>query len=127
MTARYLLIWFVLAVIAIANGVLRESTYGKLLSELTAHQLSTVTGIIFSGMLVWFVQRQWPIESASQAWLIGLCWFVMTLIFEFSFGHFVAGHSWQQLFADYNVLAGRVWPLFLIWILLMPYLFHRYG
>jgi apolipoprotein N-acyltransferase len=51
----------------------------------------------------------------------------MTVIFEFGFGHYVAGHSWSHLLADYNLLAGRVWFLFLIWIALLPYVIWRLG
>jgi hypothetical protein len=34
--------------IAIANGALREGWYGKHLSELQAHQISTATGVTMS-------------------------------------------------------------------------------
>ena len=48
----------------------------------------------------------------------------MTVAFEFGFGHFVAGHSWQRLLGDYNLLEGRVWLLFLLWILVVVPLLH---
>lgn len=127
MIIRYTLFWLLLAVVAIANGILRQSTYGKMVSDLTAHQVSTVTAIIFMGMLVFWLNRRWPIESASQAWLIGVIWLVLTVAFEFGFGHFVVGHTWSKLLADYNLFNGRVWSLFLLWILAMPYLAFRYG
>ncbi|HEY5776214.1 MAG TPA: hypothetical protein VIS57_09025, partial [Xanthomonadales bacterium] len=111
----------------IANGVLRQGTYGKFMSELAAHQISTLTGIIFTGALVFWLNRIWPIESAAQAWLIGCIWLVFTIAFEFGFGHFVVGHPWSRLFADYDLLSGRVWSLFLLWILVMPYLFFKLG
>lgn len=127
MIARYLAFWLILAVVAIANGVLRQAGYGRYLSELAAHQLSTVTGILLTGGVVWILNRIWPIGSAREAWVIGASWFVMTVIFEFGFGHYVAGHSWSHLLADYNLLAGRVWFLFLIWIALLPYVIWRLG
>ena len=116
-----------LAVVAIANGILRQSTYGKTVSDLTAHQVSIVTAIIFMGMLVFWLNRSWPIESASQAWVIGVIWLVLTVAFEFGFGHFVVGHAWSSLFADYKLFNGRFWSLFLLWILAMPYLAFRYS
>ena len=124
---RYLLLWLVLAVIAIANGTLREFTYGSLVSELTAHRLSTLSGMLFTGLFVWFVQRRWPIASLAQAWLIGCCWLLFTIAFEFGFGHYVIGHDWQRLLADYDLSAGRVWSLFLLWILILPVLGYRFG
>jgi hypothetical protein len=125
MTGRHLLVWLLLAIVAIANGIVRQSTYGKVLSDLTAHQLSTVTAILASSIVVWFVNRAWPIESVAQAWIIGGLWLVATIVFEFGFGHYVAGHSWQRLLADYNVLDGRVWSLFLLWIFVLPYVVFR--
>lgn len=66
MLARHALCWILLAVVAIINGVLRENTYGKSVSELAAHQVSTVTAIVFTGIVVWLLQRAWPLESAHQ-------------------------------------------------------------
>jgi len=120
----YLLCWFLLAIVGIVNGVLREKTYGRLVSELTAHQVSTATFIVFTGVLVWGVSRTWPLDSAAQAWLVGVIWVAATVAFEFGFGRYVIGHSWQQLRRDYNLLKGRLWLLALIWLLVMPYLFH---
>ena len=120
MFAKYLLVWLLLAVIAIANGVIRQATYGRLLPELAAHQVSTVTAIAASGFAVWLVNRTWPIASSAEAWTIGSAWLVMTVLFEFGFGHYVAGHSWTNLLADYNLMEGRLWPLFLAWVLVLP-------
>ena len=125
MIAKYVLVWFLLAVVAIANGVIRQSTYGNIVSDLAAHQISTITAILASGAVVWVASRFWPIESAAQAWTIGLLWLVMTVVFEFGFGHFVAGHSWTHLLADYNVFDGRVWLLFLVWVTVLPIVVYR--
>lgn len=127
MFLQYSLLWFVLVVIAILNGILREWTYGRYITELLAHQLSTLTGIMFSGAFVYFVHQYWPIASMSQAWKIGFIWLVATVLFEFGFGHYIAGHSWQRLINDYNIFEGRVWMLFLIWVVLMPVIIYRYG
>jgi hypothetical protein len=124
---RYLLFWLILAVVAVLNGVLRQATYGRRLPELAAHQVSTVTGILLTGAVVWILGRFWPIGSAKEAWIIGFCWLLMTIAFEFGFGHYVAGHSWSRLFADYNLADGRVWSLFLLWIAVLPYLVWRTG
>jgi predicted membrane protein len=125
MLAKYLLVWFLLAIVGITNGIIRQSTYGKSLSDLSAHQVSTVTAILASGTLVWFINRFWPIESSTQAWSIGIIWLVLTVAFEFGFGHYIARHSWEHLFADYNLMNGRVWSLFLIWIAIMPFVIFK--
>ncbi len=127
MVTRYLFFWLLLAVVAIVNGTLRQFVYGRHLPELAAHQLSTVTGILLTGVTVWLLNRFWPIGSARDAWIIGACWLLMTIAFEFGFGHYVAGHSWSRLIADYNILEGRVWSLFLVWIAVLPYVVWRLG
>lgn len=125
MIVRYSLLWVVLAMIAIANGALREKTYGAKISELSAHQLSTVTGILFSAAFVYVIHMLWPLKSTEQAWVVGIIWFVATVLFEFVFGHFVMGHSWSHLLHDYNLLRGRVWCFFLLWVLIMPVVIRK--
>ena len=49
----------------------------------------------------------------------------MTVVFEFIFGHYVMEHPWSKLFHDYNLLAGRVWLLLLLWTTLAPYILYR--
>lgn len=127
MILRYSLLWFALAIVAIANGILREQTYGKAVSELSAHQISTLTGIVMSGLFVYIVHRFWPIGSSTQAWTIGVIWLISTVVFEFTFGHYVAGHTWNHLLNDYNIFQGRVWLLFLVWVLIMPVVIRRMG
>lgn len=54
-------------------------------------------------------------------------WLGMTIIFEFGFGHYIMKNSWPKLLGDYNIFAGRVWSLFLVWITIAPYLFYAVG
>jgi hypothetical protein len=106
--------WILLAVIAIAVGAMREALLRPRLGELRAYQAGTVmVCVVFLGVL-WAVAPHLGVASAGQAWAIGAAWLVMTIMFEFGFGHFVAGHAWPKLLADYNVLAGRVWILVLV-------------
>ncbi|MBI1173968.1 MAG: hypothetical protein GC139_01730 [Sideroxydans sp.] len=122
---RYLLAWFVMLLVAVANGALRDFTYGKYVSGLHANQLSTLSGIILLGLVIRVYVHCWPPISARQALLVGLFWMVLTVTFEFLFFHFVAGRPWHELLANYNLLRGRVWPLLLVWVALAPYLFYR--
>jgi hypothetical protein len=65
----------------------------------------------------------WPIESLTQAIQIGGIWLLLTILFEFGFGHFIMGHPWEKLFFDYNIFAGRVWLLFILWTAVSPAVF----
>ncbi len=122
---RPLLAWFVMLLIAMVNGSLRDFTYGLHMSELMAHQLSTVIGILLFALVIHQYVRRWPPASTRTAWSIGLFWMALTMAFEFLFFHYVAGHSWQKLLANYDLTAGRLWPLILLWVACAPYLFFR--
>lgn len=121
----YTFFWIALLLVAIANGAVREATYALRMPELRAHQLSTFIAIALTGIAVWIFAGYFPIRSATEALRIGGIWLVLTLAFEFMFGHYVAGNSLQTLLHDYNLLAGRVWSVFLLWILLLPYIIFR--
>jgi len=122
---RYLLAWFAMLVVAMINGALRDLTYGKHLSELQANQLSCLSGSILLGVVMYLFVRRWPSASAREAWYIGLFWMSLTMAFEFLFFHYVGGHSWAELLANYDVMNGRLWPLILLWMAVAPYLFYR--
>jgi len=121
--AQALGIWVLLAVVAIINGTLRNYTYGKYTSELTAHQISCFTGLILFATVFYLFFRLTSAEfGRTDLILIGSIWLVMTILFEFVFGHYVVGHPWERLFADYNLLKGRLWILMLLWTWLGPLL-----
>jgi hypothetical protein len=121
----YALSWLGLVVLSILNGILRQAVYGKYMSELSAHQLSTLIGLILLAIYIWILTRIFPLESSKQAMLIGGLWLFMTVLFEFVFGHYVVGHPWSKLFQDYNLIQGRLWLLILVWTAVAPYVFYR--
>ena len=121
----YTLLWLGLPVLAILNAVIREKVYKNTLGELTSHQVSSITLMILLGVYTWLFNLVWQLESDGQALIIGLIWLLLTVAFEFVFGHFVMKHSWARLFHDYNILEGRVWLLVLVWTLLAPLAVYR--
>ena len=125
MTFRYLAAWIAMIGIGIANGVLRELTYGAYLPENVAHQVSTVIALVLFGVYIWWISRIWNFNSGRQALTVGVVWLLMTVAFEFGFGHWVAGHTWNELLYDYNLAAGRLWVLVPLWIATAPWVFCR--
>lgn len=123
---KYIIAWVPMVLIAIANGFLRENLFAPRLSELQAHQVSTLTAVLFFGIYIWTITRIWRPDSSRQAVTVGLIWLGLTVGFEFLFGHYVVGHPWSRLFHDYNLFAGRVWVIILVWVTSAPYLFYRW-
>ena len=108
--------------IAIANGVVREAWYGRHLSELRAHQLSTLTGVVLFGLYIGVALRFFRPVSAVQALTIGVLWLGLTVAFEF--GSLRRRACLGRLFQDYNLLAGRVWVIILVWVTVAPSVFY---
>jgi hypothetical protein len=116
-------VWLVFVVLAVVNGTVRNQFYAPIVGEYAAHVISTaiLVGVIFAGTYIFL--RILRIEySQLDLLLIGVFWVALTVLFEFGFGHYVAGHSWEKLLADYNVLNGRLWSLVLVADLLAPLL-----
>lgn len=117
--------WFAMLIVAVANGLVRDLTYGRHMEALLAHQLSTLMGCVLLGGVIRFFVRRWPPASRRQSLAVGLGWMLTTIAFEFVFFHFVGGHSWAALLANYNLFAGRVWVVLLLWIAIAPAVFFR--
>lgn len=127
MILKFTIAWIGMVFIAIINGAIREKGYKKSLGELRAHQVSVLTGIILFAIYILVLTQTWKIQSAGQAFTIGLIWLALTVAFEFIFGHYVMKHPWSKLLEDYNILKGRFWVLVLIWITIAPYIFYKLG
>lgn len=123
--SRYALLWLGLPLIAMLNGTIREFVYRNTLGELFAHQLSSFTAVILISIYVWIIEERWKFSSSSEALAVGLIWLVQTIIFEFLFGHYAMGNSWEILFADYNVFEGRFWSIVVFWTATVPLIVHR--
>lgn len=118
--ARWIAAWGGGAAIGIANGMVREATYGRRLGERTANQVSALSGIGAFAVFFWKLQRRWPIARGAEALRIGAAWLVLTVAFEFGFGRLAAKKSWRSLLDEYNLREGRAWPLVLAWIATGP-------
>ena len=125
MVLKYTLSWVPMIFIAIANGAIRQFVYGPQMSELSAHQISCATAVLLFFVYALCLARLMPLNNPRQALGIGLIWVTLTVAFEFCFGLFIAGHSLERLLHDYNLAAGRLWPLVLVNLLVMPYIVFR--
>jgi hypothetical protein len=117
---RWLVAWIGGSALGIANGIIRELAYRDHVGEATADQISTASLIALLALYFWTLERRWPIPTTRSALAIGGVWVVLTVLFEFGFGHYIDGKSWSELLENYNVPAGRIWILVLFWIAIGP-------
>lgn len=113
--------WVLMIPVAILNGLFRESIVRPRMGELRAHQISVVTGSTGFLALVYALWRGdvGRIDDRDLLRMGGL-WLAATIVFEFGFGHYLRGFSWDELLHDYNVRAGRLWVVVLLVILFSP-------
>jgi hypothetical protein len=122
---EYIAAWLGMMALAVANGVARDKLYGPRVGELAGHQFSTALLLIAFGAYFYGLEWLRPLPSRNAAWLIGVTWLIMTLLFETALGRLVAREPWSKVLADYNLLRGRLWILVPIWVLCGPYVVYR--
>jgi hypothetical protein len=108
--------WLGASVLGVVNGTIREAAYKDRVGESAANQISVATLVALLGLYFWVLQRRWPLATTKGALEIGGAWVVLTVLFEFGFGHYVAGDSWSELLESYDVTEGELWVLILLWI-----------
>jgi len=119
--AKATLTWLLLFVVMFANGAIRVLVLQPQLGEALARQLASLSGVALVLLVSWVFVRRSPEAKSAELWWVGVAWLSATVAFEFFFGRFVSGLSWQVLLADYNILRGRFWSLILISVCLGPW------
>jgi hypothetical protein len=117
---RWSAAWLGGTVLAIANGVVRELGYAGRVGDLAAHQISTATFLALFAAYFAALERRWPIATTRRALEIGATWVVLTVAFEFGFGHWVDGKSWAELLENYDLTSGHLFLLVLAWVGIGP-------
>jgi len=120
MAFRAAVIWLLIACFAVGNGIIRENILAPELGETLALPLSGLTLSIIVFMVTYFSFNFIGAKAKTTCIFIGAQWVFMTLIFEFTFGHFVADKSWSDLLQVFNVATGDLFLLVLLISLLSP-------
>jgi uncharacterized BrkB/YihY/UPF0761 family membrane protein len=107
-------VWFILAVSAILVATFRNGVLLPQFGEQTAHQIGTLVFLIVQFFIIYFFIKRVKLKEIRTAVFIGIFWLILTICFEFLFGHYVIGHPWEKLLADYNIFKGRIWVLVLV-------------
>jgi hypothetical protein len=118
---KALIIWVGILVLAIANGVLRESV---LVPGLGTPPALVLSGLLLSSLIIGMAYLLLPwlqLHRPWHFWAVGFGWLALTLIFEFSFGLW-QGKSWSELLEAYSFKGGNIWPVVLAVTALAPFI-----
>lgn len=124
-TPRALAVWFLLLVLAVLNGGVRDTWLSPRLGDTVGRALSSM---LLSGLILlatWLTIGWIRPTTAGEALGVGALWLVLTLVFEFVVGHYGFGKPWTELLADYDVRRGRIWVLVLLVTFAAPLLTAR--
>jgi len=118
--------WLALVVAMSMNGAFRELVMRPRIGPDAADVISAIlgAGIMLSG--TWLFFRPLAGETTAHLTRASLLLVVLTVAFEFLFGHYVDGKSWSDLFANYAIWRGRLWPVLLVLLALTPFLWGRW-
>ncbi|AHG02977.1 hypothetical protein HALDL1_04735 [Halobacterium sp. DL1] len=118
-----LAVWVVMAVLAVANGVFRETVIIPRIGEYPGHVVSTL--VLVTAILVVaaaYFATTGTTYTDAELLLVGVGWTVLTVGFEFLVGA-AEGTPVSVTLGQYDVFAGQVWILVPLTLLVAPYLF----
>ena len=119
---KSLIVWLCFIPVAILNGGLREYVLTKILGEKWALPVSGIILSVCIFLVTWLLlPRIIKALTFKDCWMIGICWGVLTIAFEFGVG-LAGGNTASELLATYNPLTGNLWLLILATTLLSPVL-----
>lgn len=124
---RLLRAWVVIVPFMIANGVFRELVLKRAVNDTIADVLSAVIGVAIVVGVTRIVLRPLAGKSVPDLVRASVTLVVLTVVFEFLFGHYVDGATWTELLANYAIWDGRLWPVLLAIIAFMPFLWGRWS
>lgn len=116
---RAFLAWLSIAAAESIHGILRRIFVLPLLGDLRAHQVGVLVGCIIIFVIAWTTIRWVGAKTLSEQLKVGAFWMVLMAIFEVSLG-LAFGYSQERIFADYNVVEGRLMIFGMMFMLFAP-------
>jgi hypothetical protein len=122
---RALLAWVIMAVAMSLNGIFRVKVLAPRWGDVWAGVASAASGIALIQLIARQAMHAEVPPSSRQRMRIASLWLLLTIAFEFTFGHYVDSKSWSELFDNYNLLQGHLWPVVLASLVCAPFLWER--
>jgi len=117
---RAVAVWLVLIAVEFIHGTLRIIFVVPVVGGFRARQIGVFTGSILILAVAYLFVPWLHAESTRSLLQVGLLWVVLTVTFEFSFGHFVFRRSWQDLASDYDIVHGGMLAIGMVVLTLSP-------
>ena len=126
-TSKILLAWLIILPFMIANGIVRELAIKPFVAPQVAEAISVVIAVVIMLALTRRLLRPISGQPTSQLVRASAILVLLTVAFEFLFGHYVDRKSWSELIANYELWNGRLWPIALTTLAFTPFLWGRWS
>ena len=118
-------IWLLIMLLAVGNGLFRESVLNPLLGTATALPASGILLSLLVFLVAWLaIPHIGPYPH--RVWVsIGLLWVVLTLLFEYTLAYLVMGKSSEEIWRELDPGTGNLFLLALLSAALSPWIAAR--
>lgn len=123
--ARTLGVWLLILPLMVANGIFRETVLVPSLGRGQSDVASAAIGIAIILLVTMPFLHRARDRSAGALARVSAIWLVLTVAFEFLFGHYVDHKSLTELAENYAIWRGKLWPLVLASLVLAPFIWGR--
>ena len=118
--ARSLAVWLLIIAAETIHGILRGLLLVPVVSDLRARQIGVFIGSLIILAIATLSIRWIGATTRKQLFAVGALRLALTLAFEFLFGRYAAGASWQRLLSDYDPSQGGFLALGMVVLALSP-------
>jgi hypothetical protein len=119
--------WLWLVPAMFINGAFRELVLKRFIVPEIADAVSVAIGMALIVGITRFTLRGIAGKPTRMLVRASATLVVLTVSFEFLFGHYIAGDSWESLLDNYAIWNGRLWPLVLATIAFVPFLWGHWA
>jgi hypothetical protein len=123
--ARAIAVWVVVMAVEFVHGTLRWILLRPRVGDFRSGQIGVFTGSALFLLMVYFCEPWMRLRTAADGLRVGLLWVALALLFEWNFGHYAMGRSWDSIAAEYNVLHGGLLPIGLAIFAMTPWIAWR--
>ena len=120
-------VWLAMAAAMSMNGVAREVLLKRAMSPRAAGVWSAIIGMALIAGITYSGFRPLGAIAPGIADLafLSIALVVATIVFECVIGRIVDHKSWRDLLDHYAIWHGELWPLVLLWLASMPFIWAR--
>ncbi|HEX2665174.1 MAG TPA: hypothetical protein VHM93_20255 [Candidatus Acidoferrum sp.] len=110
MWGRAIAVWLAVTAVEFVHGTLRWIFLRPRAGDFLWRQIAVFTGSVLFLVIVYVCEPWMALRSFADCLRVGLPWVVLTLAFEWNFGRYVVGRSWESIAAEYNLSHRGLMP-----------------